>query len=398
MAEEVEIQIGKSLKTCELIEYPVPHILVDSQKELHGWWPGKRECTGERLLINPYNGCSIDCFFCYAKALPGYFQLFRERGVVTVCRDFDRVVAEQLESIDVASCGYLSPVTDPFQPLNDEYRLSEKIITEFVSRNIPIEFITKHLVSDEVIGLLKSQPHSFGQFSILTLDEPLRRQLMASGATTDDLFDSLSRLRAAGVHTVCRIDPIIPYLTDEPKSLRAVIQRAVDCGANHVVASVMDVCLAMTEEIFAKLTLFGHGLAYDLKRLYTERIDNGLHARTDYRKRLFDLMRNLCDKLGISFALCMEYELVDGKPFGLNREFMSSTNCEGIDIPLYRRRGERFEPAAECDGACLGCEEAPCGVEDLALGKKGWEKPGFKLADYRRWSRELAKSKQKCLF
>ena len=76
-----------------VIEAPTPHILVDSRKELHGWWRGKRECTAERLLINPYNGCTINCFCCYAKALPGYFQLFRQSGVVTVCRDFDRVVA-----------------------------------------------------------------------------------------------------------------------------------------------------------------------------------------------------------------------------------------------------------------------------------------------------------------
>jgi len=112
----------------EVIEEPEKHILIFTKKELHGWWPGKRECTSERMLINPYNGCGIGCFFCYTLAFPGYFQIFREKGIITVAKDFDRVVAKQLDSIDIASCGYLSPVTDPFQPLNEKYHLSEKII------------------------------------------------------------------------------------------------------------------------------------------------------------------------------------------------------------------------------------------------------------------------------
>jgi hypothetical protein len=93
----------------------------------------------------------------------------------------------------------------------------------------------------------------------------------------------------------------------------------------------------------------------------------------------------------------MEYELVDGTPLGLNAEFMSSTNCEGIDIPLYVRRGRYFEPAASCNGACLSCTQAECGIDDLALGGLGWQKPGFRMTDYRRWSRQLARGRQEKL-
>ena len=397
-SEIIEVQFGKTGRTFELIDNPVPHILVDSRKELHGWWPGKRECTAERMLINPYNGCSIDCCFCYAKALPGYFKMFQEKGVVTVCKDFDRIVAKQLDSIDVASCGYLSPVTDPFQPVNEVYRLSEKIMGEFVKRNIPVEFITKERVGDGVIAMLKEQSHSFGQFSIMTLNEQVRKQLMRGGATADDLFESISRMAASGLHTVCRVDPIIPYITDDVKDLENLIQRAVDSGVHHVVTSVMDIPLSMLNEVYRKLSVFGPGVIFKLKDLFTQRIDNGLHADITYRKQLFDHLRSYCDRLGVTFALCMEYDLEDGKPIGLNREFMSSTNCEGIDIPVYVRDGNRFEPAADCSGACLSCTDPVCGIDDLALGKIDWKKPGFKMADYRRWSRKKSSTMQEPLF
>ena len=374
----------------EVIDKPVKHILHKTTKELHGWYPGKRECTAERMLINPYNGCSHNCFFCYARALPGNFQKFREEGITTVCEDFDKVIARQLDSINVASCGYLSPVTDPFQPLNDKYHLSEKIVKEFVSRNIPIEFITKGKVPQEVIDLIKEQPHSFGQVSILTLEEDLGKILTPGGAKIEELLDNLERLSRAGIHTVARLDPIFPYLSDDKKKLEQLVGVVLDRGANHIIASCLDIPLRISKEVMTKLKEnFGAGLVYDYRRLYSERIDNSYHAEINYRKKLFDLLRNICERRGVSFALCMEYELIEGKPEGLNREFASSLNCEGIDIPVYIREGKTFKPATDCKGACLFCKEAKCGIEDLAMGRSKDTKKDWKLSDYKRWSKQI---------
>jgi len=183
----------------QVIEEPDRHIVVPSRKELHGWWRGKRECTAERMLINPYNGCGIGCFFCYSLAFPGNFQIFREKEVVVVAKNFDRILAQQLDSIDLAFPGYLSPVTDPFQPLNEKYRLSEKIIKVFVERNIPIEFITKAEVPQQAVDLIKLQRHSFAQVSILTLNENLRKKLVPRGAATYTLFENLEKLAREGI-------------------------------------------------------------------------------------------------------------------------------------------------------------------------------------------------------
>jgi hypothetical protein len=81
----------------------------------------------------------------------------------------------------------------------------------------------------------------------------------------------------------------------------------------------------------------------------------------------------------------MEYQLKEGKIVGLNQEFMSSRNCEGIDIPIYARKGEKFYPTTNCSGECLNCSDPKCGIEDLAMGKDGSRKDWY-LKDYRRWS------------
>lgn len=381
------MRVAPSNKVYQVLKDPVPHILVDSIKKLHGWYPGKRECTAERMLINPYNGCGNDCFCCYAKALPGYFQLFRRKKIVTVFKDFDRSISRQLDSLQVASCGYLSPVTDPFQSIEYKYKLSQKIIKNFVERNIPIEFITKCRVPDEVLDLMVEQSHSFCQFSFFTHREELRRGLMKEGASTDELFFEMLKCAKKNLWVVCRIDPIIPKLTDGKKDLAYLVHKAQDMGARQIVASVMDIPLKIRDDVFKHLEIFGHGLVYDLKNLYVEKIDSSLHAKIDYRKRIFDWLGNCCKKVGIGFALCMEYELINGELTGLNKEFMSTNNCEGIDIPIYIRHEKGFLPGADCTGACLYCKHSKCGIEELAMGRSENTKKSFTLSDYRRWGR-----------
>ena len=133
---------------------------------------------------------------------------------------------------------------------------------------------------------------------------------------------------------------------------------------------------------------FGVGVKWDYQKLYRENIDGYLNAKIDYRKKLFDKLRNICERKNLTFALCMEYEIKGKETQGLNKEFMSSCNCEGIDIPVYKREKDKFYPAANCNGNCLNCTEAKCGIQDLAMGKEG-SKKSWRLKDYKRWSEEL---------
>jgi DNA repair photolyase len=397
----VTVDFGRSSKHFEVIPHPLPHIIVDSSKELHGWWNGtepngNRECTSERLLINPYNGCSHNCLFCYSHALGGYFNLFREHGVITVFKDFHTRIAKQLDKIAVASCGYLSPVTDPFQPINDQYELTEKIVKEFVDRNIPVQFTTKGRISETALKLIKKQEHSFGEVSILTPDEEKRQQLMARGATTDELVRNIERLANEDKFAVCRIDPIIPFVSDNEKELEELVQKVVDAGADHVITSCLDIPLVLKNELYKELSgRFGIS-KIELANLYTERMSGRLHASIEYRRKLFRTMRAICDRNSVTMGLCMEFESLGGKKVrGLNAEFMSSYNCEGINVPIYVRAGDekRFEPVQSCKGNCLRChsseKEPACGILDMK------EAGAWKLKDYRRWSKLLKEGRAK---
>jgi len=373
----------------EFISSPYPHILLPSTKKLHGWWPGKRECTGERLLINPYNGCAVNCFFCYARAFPGRFQNWHKEGIVTVSKDFPSQVAKQLDAVKVASCGYLSPVSDPFHKVNDLYHYSEEIVKIFVERNLPINVTTKCVIPYEVVRLLSHQEHSFAQISILTLKEDLRKILSPGGASTEKLLANFTRLKKEKVYGVARIDPILPYITDDYRELKELMERVVEKGARHIVTSVLDIPLSTRDFILRNIKrYFGTEILRRYINLYQDKQGCYLHAEIGYRREIFAYMKEVALSCGVTFALCMEFERVGEKLRGLNQEFMTSTNCDGMDVPVYIRKNFKFFPASSCKGNCLNCKEALCGIEDLAMGKPG-SKKDWKFSDYRRWSKKL---------
>ncbi len=113
---------------------------------------------------------------------------------------------------------------------------------------IPIEFITKAPIPEEVIDLIRQQCHSFGQVSILTLKEDLRKILVPRGASTDLLLQNLEKLTQEGIFAVCRIDPIFPYVTDKIKELVELIERIKSHGVSHIVTSILDIPLYKREE------------------------------------------------------------------------------------------------------------------------------------------------------
>ncbi len=391
------------------------YVYKQTKKELHGWYIGKefrRECTSERLLINPYNGCSVGCFYCYTRALPGYFEDFHKENKIFVFENFAEVVEEQISQICVASCGYLSPITDPFQKIEEKEKLSKKIFEIFLKYNIPIEFITKCKIPKEIIDLLKPsyneeknscKRHCFGQVSILTIDDDLRKIFAPNGANVDELFNNLVLLSKNNIFAICRIDPIFPYITDNKEDLKEILLRAKDCGSKHVIASVLDIPVKIYNFVLDNIKrYFGTSIYYEYKNLYIEKIGY-INAKLDYRLKIFDYLRNLCDKYGLTFALCMEYKIVDNKENklyyeGLNKIFMSSTNCEGIDIPIYIKNPgqKKFYSATECLGKCLSCIKPLCGIEEFAQGKS--LPKGFKLKDYKNFSKLIKQKFEYSLF
>lgn len=372
---------------------PIPHALVESKKELHGWWHGysergRRECSQERMLVNPYAGCSIGCAMCYSRALPGYYKRWNEKGVITVFKDFDAVIGKQLDRLHVGACAYLSAVTDPFQhPLENTYHLSERCAYAFLDRGLPVEFITKQgsNVPKELLKRMAEHPHSFAQYTVFTAHERFRRLMSPGSDSADQQFRAVKKASALGLFTVVRIDPYFTFV-DSMKNVETLVRRAKKAGARHIVFSCVDIPLSIKRQVLERLNSYNELLKTRYQILFMDLQGRDLNLNIDYRRTLFSRVRGICTKYGLTFALCMEFERRGDRYYGLNDYYMTAPACEGLRVPIYHRNtlGEKFKPIEGCDGNCLAFAKGKgtcglvCGVNELG------EARALKLSDYRK--------------
>lgn len=377
-----------------LIPKPVPHILLPTKKNVvHGWYfpykSGRRECSSERILINPYNGCTINCPMCYARAYGGYFDEWNRTGVIFVFHDIDEKLKREISRLYYASCGYFSPVTDPFQsPLEETYHLSERCMEIFLDVDLPVEFVTKEgrKIPERILKRMAEHPynHCFCQYTILSLDDEIRRIFSPGGSTPQEQLKAVQRSKDYGLYTVVRIDPILPGISDSLKGLSELVESVKTSGGDHIVASVCDINPSYMNKLLSSVRSFSEE-AFNLWRsIYTERIGLSYQTNVEYRRNLFRNLREICSKNGLTFALCMEFYW-DGKSYhGMNKDFMTSKVCEGKIIPVYFRTSleDPFRPIPGCDGDCLSCAR---GLQEPVCGK-----PVFAEADAMTFSKYLS--------
>jgi DNA repair photolyase len=378
--KQIMMRFGKTTKTYDVIEEPVPHILVPSKKKIHAWKHygyaddrHHRECSQERMLINTYNGCWQNglkgCRFCYTRGMVfGYFPKFWKNGVATVFNKFDEAVMKQISKLYACSPLYLSPITDPFMDLEAKYHINKRVIDKSLKLNLPSEFITKMggnlLKWDGYPGLIdkmSEHKHCFGQFTIYTMQKGVKNKLSPGSSQIDTQFKAVKMCSDKGLFTVVRFDPFIPYVTDSENEFRQLVGKAKEAGANHIIASCIDIPKNTRKEMFplyARLSQkYGNEKnVSDFKELYSDNQRNDLNACLKYRREKFGLLRDICNENNITLSFCMEFwKDDDGMFHGLNDEFMTSSACEGMKIPMYVRDNlsENFRPLEGCDGNCL---------------------------------------------
>jgi len=192
-----------------------------------------------RWTINPYRGCSHACRYCFAR--PSHTWLGLDAG-----EDFERRLVVKVNAPEVLEVELRSPTwrgeeiamgtnTDPYQPIEGRYRLTRRILDVLGAHENPVSIVTK---STLIVGDLPrlAEAARAGRirvsFSIGTLDEEVWRATEPGTPHPRRRLEALSRLHRAGVPVGVLMAPVLPGLSDRPEQLRAVVEAAVDAGAD----------------------------------------------------------------------------------------------------------------------------------------------------------------------
>jgi DNA repair photolyase len=192
--------------------------------------------------INPYRGCEHGCTYCYARPTHAYMGL--SAGLDFESKLFAKTNAAELLRKELGAKGYepatlaLGSNTDPYQPVERQYRLTRAILEVLNETNHPVGIVTKSALVTRDIDILQEMAAKGlvkVALSITTLDHTLARKLEPRAATPGRRLQALELLSAAGIPTVVMTAPVIPAINDmELEKLLGAAQAAGAREAGYV--------------------------------------------------------------------------------------------------------------------------------------------------------------------
>ena len=186
--------------------------------------------------INPYRGCEHGCIYCFARPSHAFHDL--SPGLDFESRLFAKPGAATLLRQELARPRYvcrpmaLGTNTDPYQPIEADWRITRELIEVLAETNHPLTITTK---SDRVcrdldlLGPMAAGKLAAVCVSITSLDPRIAMTLEPRAPTPARRLAAVERLAAAGVPVYVSIAPVIPAITDG--EMEHILERAAAAGA-----------------------------------------------------------------------------------------------------------------------------------------------------------------------
>jgi DNA repair photolyase len=183
--------------------------------------------------LNPYRGCSHSCAYCYAQDVTR-FELGSPWGEVVEAKI--NIVSKLERELAKASGGVIGigTVTDPYQPAEEDYRLTRSCLERIAHAGTRASILTKaDLILRDLDILTRMDDVEVG-VSIGICDESLASVLEPRAPRPKKRFEVLRSMSENGIDAYLMAAPIIPGIADSQESLRALIRNASAAGVKRV--------------------------------------------------------------------------------------------------------------------------------------------------------------------
>ena len=193
--------------------------------------------------INPYRGCEHGCVYCFARPSHAYVDL--SPGLDFETKLFYKQDAVGLLKRELRGRTYeCSPIalganTDPYQPIEKQYRVTREILELLSACNHPATIVTKGAAligrDLELLADMASRRLVAVFVSITSLDRELKRTLEPRAASPQSRLAAVRKLAEAGIPVGVMVAPVIPALTDhETEKILAAAAAAGALSASYL--------------------------------------------------------------------------------------------------------------------------------------------------------------------
>jgi DNA repair photolyase len=260
----------------------------------------------DKLTFNPYSGCNHKCVYCYASSyIPNFFNCRPKKDLIQRLEKESRQLKGEIISISNSS--------DPYPTIEKELGLTRKCLEILAQHNCKIQIITKSDLVVRDIDILKRRP-SMVAVSLTTENDDLSEQLEPNAPPSSARIKTIETLAQKEIPICARIDPVIPFLNDNPKEL---IETLASVGVKHITSSTYKIKTDNWKRFSANFP----EIAKQLEPLYFEKgekISGYRYLPKAIRFNLMKKVKKLTEDNGMKFGTCRE---------GLSQ--LNSATCDG---------------------------------------------------------------------
>jgi DNA repair photolyase len=180
---------------------------------------------GFDYCLNPYVGCGHGCRYCYAsfmKRFTGHQEPWGE--FIDVKVNAPQLLRKQLRRSRQGTVA-LSTVTDPYQPLERNYRLTRRCLEVLLEYQFSVSILTRSPLCLRDIDLFKQFKKIEVGLSITTHDEGIKKIFEPHSPSIPSRVQTLRTLHQEKIETYAFIGPMLPL---NPKKLIKALEGSVD--------------------------------------------------------------------------------------------------------------------------------------------------------------------------
>ncbi len=210
-------------------------------------------CLRDAYTINVTKGCEFTCVYCYARGYPeAPFS-----GEVHLYGDLPEKLARELDNPrrrSVIDRVVFNTSSDSFQTHPEILDITYRSMKVLLERGVGFSFLTKGWIPGRFIQLFSDYPGLVNSRIGLVSMSPRYRDLFEPhSATATERLDNIERLKGVGIAVEVRIDPIIPFYTDDEDSIKRLNKALAERGIKRVFLSYLHLRPAILNQIKREL-------------------------------------------------------------------------------------------------------------------------------------------------
>ena len=254
-----------------------------------------------QITVDPYVGCYYGCKYCYGIGDEEIPEPYRPKiGVKTNLPNMlKNRLAAFIQKIPVA----LGAVSEPYQPAEEEFKITRTCIEIIAENNNPLQIFTKSsliLRDMDLISEYSQKDLCAVTVTISTIDKSVNELFEPQAQSVGERLNLISELRRHDVLCGVSLAPIIPYVNDSQRQLEDVFKAVKEVGAEYIIPSGLAIKLKSVEKrIFGILDKHYKGIAGRYKALY----DRDYLPALTYSKKIFEHIQKLAEKYKLSLSL-----------------------------------------------------------------------------------------------